>query len=339
MRINRRYFLRLLAEAAMALPTTACVSTLKKEEFYPVNTQPTTKKTPVILDTDIGSDIDDTWALVMMLKSPELDVKLITTDTGDTKYRAKIVAKLLEIAGRTDIPIGIGIPWPEAPSSQALWVQGYNLASYPGTIRENGVEAIVETIMGSPELITLVCIGPVPNIKAALEREPRIAERARFVGMQGSLWRGYDGSPHPVAEYNVARDPEACQAAFGASWEVTITPLDTCGIVRLRGKKYETIRDCENPLVQALMENYRIWVQNSEWARGFDPDKESSVLFDTVAVYLAFSEELLVIKEHGVRVTDDGRTLIDESARRIRCATEWKDLAAFEDLLVHRLTQ
>jgi len=68
------------------------------------------KKIPVILDTDIGFDIDDLWALVMILKSPELDIKLITTDTGDTYYRAKLVAKTLEIANRTDIPIGVGIP-------------------------------------------------------------------------------------------------------------------------------------------------------------------------------------------------------------------------------------
>jgi len=303
-----------------------------------MNAQPVAKRIPVILDTDIGSDIDDTWALVMMLKSPELDLKLVVTDTGDTTYRARIVARLLEIAGRTDIPIGIGIARPEAPSSQAPWVEGYELSSYPGTVYEDGVEAIVETIMGSPEPITLVCIGPVPNIKAALEREPRIAERARFVGMHGSIRRGYDGSPQPVAEYNVARDPEACRVVFAAPWDVTITPLDTCGIVRLMGEKYQAVRDCEDPLIQALIENYRIWARNSEWAKEFDLDKESSVLFDTVAVYLAFSEELLVMEELGIRVTDDGRTLIDENAKRIRCATEWKDLAAFEDFLVHRLT-
>jgi len=63
------------------------------------------KKTPVILDTDIGGDIDDTWALAMMLKSPELDVKLVVTATGDTTYRAKIVARMLEIGGRTDVPV------------------------------------------------------------------------------------------------------------------------------------------------------------------------------------------------------------------------------------------
>ena len=62
-------------------------------------------KIPVILDTDIGGDIDDTWALAMMLKSPELDVKLVVTDTGNTTYRVKVAAKMLEIAGRTDFDV------------------------------------------------------------------------------------------------------------------------------------------------------------------------------------------------------------------------------------------
>ena len=68
------------------------------------------KKIPVILDTDIGNDVDDVWALVMLLKSPEVDIRLITTGTNNTIYRARLVAKLLEIAERTDIPIGVGIP-------------------------------------------------------------------------------------------------------------------------------------------------------------------------------------------------------------------------------------
>ena len=63
---------------------------------------------PVVLNTDIGFDVDDVWALAFMLKCPELDIKLITTNTGDSEYSATLVGKMLEIAGRTDIPIGIG---------------------------------------------------------------------------------------------------------------------------------------------------------------------------------------------------------------------------------------
>jgi inosine-uridine nucleoside N-ribohydrolase len=89
---------------------------------------------PAILDTDIGGDIDDTWALAMMLRSPELDVKLAVTDTGDTTYRARVVAKMLESGGRVDVPIGMGIHLEDLSCNQADWVAAYDLSSYPGRV-------------------------------------------------------------------------------------------------------------------------------------------------------------------------------------------------------------
>ena len=76
---------------------------------------------PVIVDTDIGLDVDDVWALVFLLGCPELDVRLVTTCTGDTHYRAAVAAKVLEQAGRTDIPIGIGVPLDASPKTHSEW--------------------------------------------------------------------------------------------------------------------------------------------------------------------------------------------------------------------------
>ena len=66
-------------------------------------------KIPVILDTDIGGDIDDSWALALILKSLELYLKMVLTDTGNPKYRRAIAGKYFEASGRTDTPIGLGI--------------------------------------------------------------------------------------------------------------------------------------------------------------------------------------------------------------------------------------
>ena len=66
---------------------------------------------PVILDTDIGSDIDDTWALAFALRCPELDLRLVVTDRGHPQYRAKLACRILEAAGRTDIPVALGPEW------------------------------------------------------------------------------------------------------------------------------------------------------------------------------------------------------------------------------------
>lgn len=294
-------------------------------------------KIPVILDTDIGGDIDDTWALALVLKSPELDLKMVVTDQGDTVYRAKIAAKLLEVAKRTDVPVGIGIRQAEKAGPQAPWVAGYDLAKYPGKVHEDGVGAMIDLIMNSKEKITLICIGPVPNIQAALERKPEIAQRARFVGMHGSVRVGYNGKPTPDPEWNVKCNPKACQKAFTAAWPMTITPLDTCGLVRLKGEKYRKIAECDEPVTLAVIENYHIWYKAGNPKATSKPDA-SSVLFDTVAIYLSFSDQLVNMERLPIRVTDDGFTRIDPAGKEIDCAMSWKDLGAFEDFLVRRFT-
>jgi inosine-uridine nucleoside N-ribohydrolase len=297
------------------------------------------KKIPVILDTDIGTDIDDTWALVMMLRSPELDVRLITTATGDTTYRAKLVAKMLEVAGRTDIPVGIGPVTGGVDKTLDAWVADYDLDRYPGKIYHDGVDALIRTIMTSDEPVTVIAIGPVPNLAQAIKREPRICEKSRLVAMLGSVRKGYENNPEIVAEYNVKVCIPECQVVFSSPWDITITPVDTCGCIYLKDEKFQTIRNSNDPLLQALMENYRLWKASPMGrALSFDCSRESSCLYDTVAIYLAFSQDLLGMERLGIRVDDEGYTRIDENAKKVHCATTWKKLPAFEDFLVDRLT-
>src|SRR5512138_1386393 len=136
-------------------------------KYFPVHSEGETMAIPVILDTDIGGDIDDTWALAFLLRCPELDLKLVTTDTGDTGYRARIVARILETAGRTDIPVAPGIfKGSDGPrEAQRPWVESYRLEDYPGKVLPDGVRALVDTLMGSREPVTLIAIGPAPNIR------------------------------------------------------------------------------------------------------------------------------------------------------------------------------
>lgn len=299
---------------------------------------PKAKPLPVIFDTDIGDDIDDTWALGLLLKCPELDVKLVVGDYGRAQYRARLLAKFLQTAGRTDIPIGVGLDIsPHGDGPQAAWVKDYELSRYPGKVFQDGVQALIDLIMQSKEPITLIATGPLPNVAAALERQPQIAQRARFVGMHGSVRRGYGGSPTPAAEWNVKADPKACQKVFAAPWDITITPLDTCGLVTLDGERYRRVRDAQEPVAAAIIANYRIWSQRDNPTNTV-AERRSSVLFDTVAVYLAVSQDFCQMERVGLRVTDQGFTVPDPSARAVNAALEWKSLDGFRDWLVQRLT-
>ena len=293
---------------------------------------------PAILDTDIGDDIDDTWALALLLRSPELDLKLAVGDYGRPQYRSRLLAKFLQTVGRADVAVGVGLDVkPSGEGGQAEWIRDYDLKSYSGKVFTNGVQAIIDTIMQSPEPVTLIATGPMPNLAAALLREPRIAEHARFVGMQGSVRIGYGGRKTPDAEWNVKADVKACQQAFTAPWDITITPLDTCGLVHLEGDLYARVRDSKDLLAATVMQNYRLWCTHGK-PGSTDAEHHSSTLFDTVAVYLACPHDLCTMERLGIRVTNDGFTRIEDGAKQINVATQWKDLAAFKEFLVGRLT-
>lgn len=293
---------------------------------------------PVVLDTDIGSDIDDTWALAHLLWSPELDLKMVLCATGNTRYRGRVAAKFLETAGRTDVPVSLGPSGESAHEYQKPWVEDYRLDDYAGSVHEDGVSAFIELVREADGPVTLIAIGPLPNVEAGLDRAPDIASKIHFVGMQGSIDRGYGEGSDPVAEANVRGDVDAFRAALQADWRsFKITPLDTADPVVLRGEHYDRLRAADDSMLEALFENYRIWSDLVTWTEVDYFDERSSTLFDVVAVYMAYSREHLDFETIPISVTDDGFTRRDEDGVPTRIAMEWADLDAFYDHLTQRL--
>ena len=300
---------------------------------------------PVIIDTDVGTDVDDMWALAFALRCPELDIRLITTCTGNVEYRAALVAKLLEVAGRTDIPIGLGLSLDAAPEPQKAWIEDYQLDLYPGVVLKDGVGAICDTVNQSENPVTLIAIGPLPNIAAALQRAPSIIENSKFIGMHGSLRIGYLGAPKPMKEYNVKQHALSCKSVFEAGWEKEVTPLDTCGNIILTGDNFQRVRNSADDLVRAVIENHLIWYEAvasspvvGPFIKKMDPQVQSSILYDCVAIYMAFSNDGLVYEKLPITITEDGKTLIDDDGSVVNCATSWSDIEAFYSFLSARLT-
>jgi inosine-uridine nucleoside N-ribohydrolase len=298
---------------------------------------------PVILDTDIGTDIDDTWALAYVLRLPELDLKLVVTDTGDTVYRAKIAAKELQAAGRTDVAVGVGVQvkGETLNTDQNLepWVRHYDLAKYPGKVYQDGVGALIDFVMKSKEPVTIIAIGPVPNLAEALRREPRIASKCRFVGMDGSFDVGYDGHAPAAAESNVKVDPAGLRAVLSAPWQdILLTPLDTCGSVVLSGQEYGAIwKSVDDPLLRSVIESYCIFAPRVKWMDCDFFTQRSTTLFDAVAVYLVTSETLVNVKTVTFKITDEGFTVRAKDGIKARVALTWKDEKGFERELVKTL--
>lgn len=289
------------------------------------------KKT-AILHTDIGTDFDDNWALTMMLLQKEWNLKMVLVDTGNVRYRAAAAAKVLMACDRCDVEIGL------APADDKVYdytlhdtVCEKDLETFPGKISENGVARLIEIVMSSYEPVSLVSIGPCGAIARALELEPQIAPKIDFTGMFGSIALAHEGTPGPIAEYNVVCNIPAAQKVFAAPWhEARLTPLDSCGQIRIRGEEFQKILNSEKKHLKLLMEQYGYWhkvIFNKPFA------DRSSVLFDTVTVHLAQSCRFLDMRRLNLIVDDEGFTRESLQGKPFETAVGWLDMFGFEKYL------
>jgi inosine-uridine nucleoside N-ribohydrolase len=299
------------------------------------------KPIPVIFHTDIGDDVDDTWALLFLLRRPELDLKLIVTEGKNAVYRGRLAAKLLTLAGRNDIALAIGPDGQDAPGNQSAWIGDFKLSDYPLPVATDGAKAMIDLITASRAPVTLITTGPATTAAEAVRRAPKIARKARFVAMEGSVREGYAAGSPPDIEYNVKCDPAALATVFASGMPCAITPLDTCGHFVLGADEMRTLRQSSDPFAKAVIANSELWLQaNIPWLpKDFDLTQHSSTLFDVVAVIMAFDTSTLVMETLPLGVRPDGMTVIDPKGHPVQVATRWKDMAAAKAELVRTLTE
>jgi hypothetical protein len=147
----------------------------------------------IIIDTDIGGDIDDAFAVALALQSPEFEILGITTAWGDTTLRARLLSRFLKETGRTDIPVAIGMVKHPPGGRDTLTQARYAEATPEGQIYPNASDFLLEQIRQYPGEITLIVIGPETNIAAAIDQDATTFRNLkRVIVMGGSVYRGYD---------------------------------------------------------------------------------------------------------------------------------------------------
>jgi len=193
----------------------------------------------VILDTDIGTDVDDCLALALILFSPELKLEGVTCVYGDVLLRARMVLKLLRLRGCGDIPVLMGAQRPLLGQRPVYWAghEGKGLLE-PGDevltpSPEHAVDFIVRTVMENPGEIHLVTIGPLTNAALAFLREPRLAQALAHLTIMGGAARGPEAFHLPYSEHNIRSDPEAAHIVLSAGAPTTLVPLDVTTQVRI----------------------------------------------------------------------------------------------------------
>jgi len=215
----------------------------------------------VLLDTDIASDIDDAWALGLLVASPDVELMGVTITDGNTPGRAKVACKLLHVVGRDDVPVAAGRQTapPNEYDYQFGWAEDFT-AKQP--IATPAADFIVDTLRKHPGEITLVAVGPLQNVADALRKEPRLGQLAsRIVLMSGSIgpnaW-----TPAPIAEWNVVRSTADAQLVYGAGLNLTTVPLDSTTYMRLKSEERARLEAAGTPLTRALESLYRLWLKD-----------------------------------------------------------------------------
>jgi purine nucleosidase len=141
---------------------------------------------PVIFDTDIGTDIDDAYALVQILRSPELELLGVTTVSSDAVARARLAAKLLAVDQRSDVPVYAGISTPIQYMAQVDWAKDF---TSPALHESGGVEFMRRQIKARPGEITIVAVGEMTNLAALLQSEPGIGAKIKAIALMGGSIR------------------------------------------------------------------------------------------------------------------------------------------------------
>ena len=271
------------------------------------------KKQKIILDCDFGGDIDDAFAVALILSSPEFEVLGFVMDHGNTPLRARTICKLLYETGKEDIPVVVGKPTPtivgidtsiSGYSYQFYWSDGFDKLK---PSQANAADFIINNLKKYPNKVILFTVGPVCNIEDVLKKDKNALKLAkRVVSMFDSFYMGYDSGPVPDAEWNVRADVEASKMFASSGANITFAGLDVTTFVKLDEKNLNMLLFRQSPLTNSLCGLYSLWRKESY-------AQPEANLFDVVAIGSVLWPELFTSRKTNVRVDDKGYTLIDDS--------------------------
>lgn len=260
----------------------------------------------VIVDMDIGDDIDDAFALALLLQSPEIEIVGITTAWGDTALRGRLLERLLRETGHADIPVAQGIATPNpTPFTQARYAQR---GALPAQAPQDAIDFILREIKRQPGQITMLALGPLTNIGAAIARDPATFGKVKQVVMMGgSVRAGYRKSQYVPArpadrEYNIVSDVSGAQALFASGVPIVMMPLDSTQI-RLDEVERNAIFGHGSPLTDAVTLLYHQWIDAYQpWSSNMPS------LFDVVPVTWLIDPASCPATPLRIAVADDGLT-------------------------------
>lgn len=195
----------------------------------------------VIIDTDPG--VDDAFALLLAMRSPELKIEAITAVAGNRPLSLTLpnALRMVEVADRMDIPVARGAATPLmrrlfwSDSDEVHGKNGLGGAEFPvpraQPVKEPAADLICRVIRENPEEITIIGIGPLTNVALALRQDPEVAALIQKIVLMGGALEG--GNATPAAEFNFWADPEAASVVFDSGIPIMMVGLDVTMKVEL----------------------------------------------------------------------------------------------------------
>jgi purine nucleosidase len=258
----------------------------------------------IIIDTDIGDDIDDAFAVALALRSREFDIVGISTTFGDTLGRARILEHLLGEGGREDIPVAVGVSSTAGAAASPMTQRQFGeLGHYSRASHAGAVDFALEQIRRFPGKITLVAIGPLSNIGAMIDKSPdtfRMLKRVVLMG--GSI---YPARPELKVEWNIRWDISAAQKLFASGVPLYVMPLDSTANLSFNEVDRthlfsKGLFSKGTPLTDALKTLY------GEWGYGRTP-----ILYDVMTLAFMLDATLCPVIPMRIRVDDAGVTRVE----------------------------
>lgn len=299
----------------VALLVFALITSMSTSPATAATATPAKSPIPVIVDLDIGDDIDDGFALALLLSSPEIELRGISTAWGDTTLRVRLVERLLRELGRNDVPVFAGVPTASTNMfTQARWASGPHLpgqADPPARQQPppgGSIDFMLQQARSHPGEITLLALAPLSNLAAAIARDPvAFRQFKQVVMMGGSIRQGYSRSDYapprpPSAEYNIVSDIAAAQALFGSGVPIVMMPLDSTEL-RMDDQKRAAVFSHGSVLTDDLALMYLQWSNADQpWSSA------TSTLYDVVPVAWLLEPSVCPLVPMHITVNAEGYT-------------------------------
>jgi inosine-uridine nucleoside N-ribohydrolase len=269
----------------------------------------------VIIDTDPG--VDDALALLLAMRSPELKIEAITPVAGNVPLELTLpnALRMVEIAGRTDIPVAAGAKAPLArrlvTAAYAHGENGLGGAVFPEPkikpVAEPAAELIRQIVRKYPGEVTLILVGPLTTIATALNLDAELAGMVRGIVLMGGSLSG--GNITPAAEFNIYVDPEAARIVFQSGIPITMVGLDATRKTSLTEDHVRTLEGAQNPVSQAAAKIARNAIEHNR-QQGFLVGPN---MHDSLAVATFLDPSLVKLKDYYVDVETTGELTAGET--------------------------